>query len=99
MFLLKQSINFLLKFGGNNNIIRNNYFATVTGGTIRWWNLLFYFGGNSTNVITNNLFSETMTSGSNCTDGGFIFFKGCNSKIYNNIMWSNVNGRTRLIPE
>jgi len=85
-----------IEISGNNNIIRNNYFATVTGGTYIGGHYYFILGGNSTNVITNNLFSESMTSGSNCTDGGFIFFRSCNSKIYNNIMWSNVNGRTRF---
>lgn len=82
--------------GGNNNIIRNNYFATVTGGSYLGGGNSFITGGNSTNVITNNLFSETMTNGSNCTDGGFIFFKNSTAKIYNNIMWSNINGRTRF---
>ncbi len=87
---------FSIDVGGNNNIIRGNYFATVTGGTYGGGISCFINGGNSTNLIINNMFSETMTSGSNCTDGGFIFFKGCNSKIYNNIMWSNINGRTRF---
>jgi hypothetical protein len=81
---------------GSNCIIRNNYFATVTGGNYPGGQYSFISGGNSTNLITNNLFSETMTSGSNCTDGGFIFFRSCNAKIYNNIMWSNINGRTRF---
>jgi hypothetical protein len=61
--------------GGNNNIIRNNYFATVTGGNYGGAGTCFIMNSNSTNIITNNLFSESMTSGSNCTDGGFIFFR------------------------
>jgi len=85
-----------IQIDGSNNIIRNNYFATVTGGNYGGGGASFIFNGNSTNIIINNLFSETMTSGSNCTDGGFIFFKNCNAKIYNNIMWSNINGRTRF---
>jgi len=85
-----------IEINGSNNIIRNNYFATVTGGNYAGGSNSFILNGNSTNSITNNLFSETMTSGSNCTDGGFIFFKNCNAKIYNNIMWSNINGRTRF---
>ncbi len=85
-----------IQIDGSNNIIRNNYFATVTGGNYGGGQWCFIFNGNSTNLITNNLFSETMTSGSSCTDGGFIFFKNCNAKIYNNILWSNVNGRTRF---
>jgi hypothetical protein len=85
-----------IQIDGSNNILRNNYFATVTGGNYDGGRYCFIFNGNSTNLIINNLFSETMTSGSNCSDGGFIFFKNCNAKIYNNIMWSNVNGRTRF---
>lgn len=85
-----------IELGGNNNIIRNNYFATITGGTYSGGNSCFINGGNSTNIITNNMFSESMTSGATCTDGGFIFFRNSSSKIYNNIMWSNINGRTRF---
>lgn len=64
-----------VQIDGSNNIIRNNYFATVSGGNFDGGRYSFILNGNSTNLIINNLFSESMSNGSNCTDGGFIFLR------------------------
>lgn len=86
---------YFIDFGNSsNNIVRNNYFVTVCSGSYASNGNSYFIGGNSTNIITNNLICESMLSGGSCSDGGFVFFRGTNAKIYNNIIWSNVNGRT-----
>lgn len=75
-----------------NNLILNNVFNFSTSGGFGA-GVYFIQGGNSSNLIANNFFAELMYSGGNISSGGSFMFWNSYAKIYNNIIWSNVNGR------
>jgi len=80
----------------NNNIIAHCYiFKHLTSGSVSGPTYPFIDGGNSTNLMINNLFVE-IANGGTLTGGGSTLFKNSFAKIYNNIFWSNIAGRTRF---
>lgn len=81
----------------NNNIVAHCYFIKhITGGSFSGPSYPFIDGGNSSNLFINNLFVEAVSGTGTVSGGGFTFFKSSFAKVYNNIFWSNVSGRTRF---
>lgn len=80
----------------NNNIIAHNYIIKkMTSSSVSGPQYSFVYLGNSSNLIINNILVE-LNNGGTITNGGFTFFQDSYAKIYNNILWSNVTGRTRF---
>lgn len=81
----------------NNNILAHNYFVKhVSSGSWDGTSYRFINDGNSSNLIINNFFAEVVSGTASVSKGGFVFFDKSFAKIYNNILWSNVSGRTRF---
>lgn len=80
----------------SNNLLIHNYFVVhVTSGTSNGFSAGFVIGGNSTNVLQNNMFVEAQ-SGSGAISNGFWFFEKSSAQVLNNIIWSNANSRRRF---
>jgi len=97
--IIDPSVYYNIAFGSaaNNNIIAHNYFIKHwTSGSISGTSYPFISDGNSSNLIINNIFIEVVSGTGTVSQGGFTFFKNSFAKVYNNILWSNVPGRTRF---
>jgi len=78
----------------NYNLISNNFmqlheFVSNLGNL---QGVSFIFGGNSSNLVINNNFTECV-SGNGNIGRGIWFFNNTRAKIHNNIIWTNVNNR------
>lgn len=97
--IIDPNILFSINFGSSasNNIIAHCYFIkAVSSGSYSGPSLPFIEGGNSSNLLINNLFVEAVSGSGAVSNGGFTFFRNSFAKVYNNIFWSNVSGRTRF---
>ncbi|TNE78644.1 MAG: hypothetical protein EP332_13615 [Bacteroidetes bacterium] len=80
-----------------NNLILNNYFSfTIGSGNYNGNSFMFIRDGNSSNLVSGNIFAEIKNGSGNVNGGGIGFIRNSYVKVYNNIMWSNVPSRSRF---
>lgn len=80
--------------GSSNNTIQNNYFSIRTGGSNYSNSFAMIKGGDSSNLIRNNLMVEVVEGGGGISGGGIRFFLNTSARVRNNILWSNVSSRS-----
>lgn len=76
-----------------NNLILNNVFNFACNFGLGA-NAYCIQGGNSSNLIANNFIAEMVYGSGSIGGGGLNMFWNSYAKIYNNIIWSNVSGRS-----
>lgn len=97
--VIDPNIYYSISFGpsANNNIVAHCYFVKhINSGSFFGPSYPFIDGGNSSNLLINNLFVEAVSGSGAVSGGGFAFLRSSFAKVYNNIFWSNVSGRTRF---
>lgn len=88
---------FTFSGSANNNIIAHCYFVKhITFNLGSGPSYFFIDDGNSSNLLINNLFVEVISGSGSLSNGGITFLRNSYAKVYNNIFWSNVTGRTRF---